>query len=42
MPCRCCGASRPSKGLNQTREEKEINIVLKAAAEMILEKEKGQ
>ena len=39
MPCRCCGASRPSKGFNEPGES-EINGLLKMAALRILEKNK--
>lgn len=35
MPCRCCGASRPSKGFKETGEE-EINELLKKASHLIL------
>lgn len=35
MPCRCCGASRPSKGFNEPGEAK-INDLLKEAANLIL------
>lgn len=35
MPCRCCNASRPSKGFNETGEA-EINELLKKAAYLIL------
>lgn len=37
MPCRCCGASRPSKGFNEPGEQK-INELLKEAAILILKK----
>lgn len=37
MPCRCCGASRPSKGFKEPGES-EINQLLKEAARLILEK----
>ncbi len=37
MPCRCCGASRPSKGFTEPGES-EINELLKKAAELILHK----
>ena len=39
MPCRCCGASRPSKGFTEPGEQ-EINDLLKKAAQLILEKNK--
>ena len=35
MPCRCFGASRPSKGFTETGET-EINDLLKKAAMLIL------
>ncbi len=35
MPCRCCGASRPSKGFREPGEQK-INDLLKEAARLIL------
>jgi hypothetical protein len=38
MPCRCCGASRPSKGFNHP-DEKLINDLLKEASRLILKKE---
>jgi hypothetical protein len=37
MPCRCCGASRPSKGFNEP-DEKQIHSMLNAAAQLILNK----
>lgn len=37
MPCRCCGASRPSKGFTEPGE-KEINDLLKEAARLVLKK----
>lgn len=37
MPCRCCGASRPSKGFKE-KDEQEINELLKKAAILILKK----
>jgi hypothetical protein len=37
MPCRCCGASRPSKGFNEEGESK-INELLKECAKLILQK----
>lgn len=37
MPCRCCGASRPSKGFKEPGEQ-EINELLKQAAKLILKK----
>lgn len=37
MPCRCCGASRPSKGFKEDGESK-INDLLKEASRLILEK----
>lgn len=39
MPCRCCGASRPSKGFTE-KGESEINDLLKQAAKLILDKNK--
>lgn len=39
MPCRCCGASRPSKGFNETFEEKKIFRHLKEAAYLVLQKD---
>lgn len=38
MPCRCCGASRPSKGFNEPGEA-EINELLKKASKLILDKD---
>jgi sarcosine oxidase delta subunit len=38
MPCRCCGASRPSKGFTE-KGEAEINELLKKAAMLILAKD---
>jgi sarcosine oxidase delta subunit len=38
MPCRCCGASRPSKGFTEPGEA-EINDQLKQAAKRILAKD---
>lgn len=40
MPCRCCGASRPSKGFTEPDEEK-INKLLKNATALILAKDDG-
>ena len=40
MPCRCCGASRPSKGFNEPGEE-DIYRLLKVATTLILEKRCG-
>jgi hypothetical protein len=37
MPCRCCGASRPSKGFKEPGEI-QINSLLKEAARLILKK----
>ena len=37
MPCRCCGASRPSRGFNES-DEVPINALLKKAANLILKK----
>ncbi len=37
MPCRCCGASRPSKGFKEP-DEVEIHHYLKIAANVILQK----
>ena len=37
MPCRCCGASRPSKGFTE-KGEAEINELLKKASNLILDK----
>lgn len=37
MPCRCCGASRPSKGFNEP-EEKKINDLLIEVSKLILQK----
>jgi hypothetical protein len=37
MPCRCCGASRPSKGFNEP-DEKQIHVMLLTAAQLILKK----
>lgn len=37
MPCRCCGASRPSKGFKEP-DEAEIHHYLKIAACVILQK----
>lgn len=39
MPCRCCGASRPSKGFKE-KDEQEIYHLLKLAADKVKEKEK--
>ena len=39
MPCRCCNASRPSKGFKELNEV-EINELLKKAASLILDKTK--
>jgi len=41
MPCRCCGASRPSKGFTEPGES-EINDLLKQASKLILDFYKGQ
>jgi hypothetical protein len=38
MPCRCCGASRPSKGFTESGES-EINEKLKEVAQLILAKD---
>lgn len=38
MPCRCCGASRPSKGYDANTLEKSINANLKEAARLIKSK----
>jgi hypothetical protein len=40
MPCRCCGASRPSKGFKEPGESR-INELLKEAARWILMKDDG-
>lgn len=40
MPCRCCGASRPSKGFKEPGEA-EINTLIKQAAKLILAKDDG-
>ena len=40
MPCRCCGASRPSKGFKEPGEAK-INDLLKEASSLILSKNAG-
>lgn len=40
MPCRCCGASRPSKGFKEPGEV-EINDLLKQAAKLIRAKDDG-
>lgn len=37
MPCRCCGASRPSKGFTEP-EEKKINDLLIEVSKLILQK----
>jgi len=37
MPCRCCGASRPSKGFKE-KDEKEIHKTLLQASDLILKK----
>lgn len=37
MPCRCCGASKPSKGFKNL-DEQEINNHLKEAARLIIKK----
>ena len=39
MPCRCCGASRPSKGFKEPQEQI-INTLLKSVADLILDKNK--
>ncbi len=39
MPCRCCGASRPSKGFTENGEV-EINDLLKSVSKLILDKAK--
>jgi hypothetical protein len=39
MPCRCCEASRPSKGFKEPDEYK-INALLKEATKLILDKHK--
>lgn len=39
MPCRCCGAPPPSKGLDHDKLEIEINSHLKKAAALILSKD---
>jgi hypothetical protein len=38
MPCRCCGASRPSKGFNEP-DEKKIHRALKYVASLVLAKD---
>ena len=40
MPCRCCGASRPSKGFKEPDEQK-INEILKEATRLILDKNRN-
>jgi hypothetical protein len=40
MPCRCCGASRPSKGFKEP-DEHIINDYLTRAAQLILDKNKN-
>lgn len=40
MPCRCCGASRPSKGFTEPGEA-EINELLKKSAYLIELKDDG-
>ncbi len=40
MPCRCCGASRPSKGFKEPDEAK-INDILKEAVRLILDKNRN-
>jgi len=40
MPCRCCGASRPSKGFKEPGES-QINNLLKQAAHLILKYHEG-
>ncbi len=37
MPCRCCGASRPSKGFKEPEEIK-IHSLLREAANLVLNK----
>ena len=41
MPCRCCGASRPSKGFTEPEEIK-IHALLKQAIQLVLEKNRNQ
>jgi hypothetical protein len=38
MPCRCCGAARPSKGFKEPDEQK-IHSLLKDAAKLVLAKD---
>jgi len=40
MPCRCCGASRPSKGFKEP-DEIHIHSLLSGAAYCVLEKNKN-
>lgn len=40
MPCRCCGASRPSKGFKEP-DEQEIYHLLKNAAFLVLDKNRN-
>ncbi len=40
MPCRCCGASRPSKGFKEPDEQK-INDLLKEITKLINDKNKS-
>jgi hypothetical protein len=40
MPCRCCSASKPSKGCQRPDEQK-INELLKEAKDLILKKADG-
>lgn len=40
MPCRCCGASRPSKGFKSYMEN-DINELLKQASHLILTSRNG-
>jgi hypothetical protein len=37
MPCRCCGASRPSKGFKEPEEQK-IHTLLSEASKLVLAK----
>jgi hypothetical protein len=41
MPCRCCGASRPSKGFKEPGESK-INDLLKEASHLIFKHHEGR
>lgn len=36
MPCRCCGAARPSKGFKE-KDESKINELLKECVKLILQ-----